>query len=378
MKRISILGSTGSIGKQTLEVVSRYPGEITVMGLAARRNRLGLADQLLKYSPRWAVLTDPTLPITPGISSGDVALTEMVTHPDVDLVVVAMVGAAGLKPTLDALRAGKMVALANKEALVMGGSLIRDELQYADQLVPIDSEHSAIWQCLQGEPASGIEKLLLTASGGAFRDLPLEELQRVTPEQAREHPNWVMGQKVTIDSATLMNKGLEVIEASILFGIDIRNIEVILHRESIVHSFVYFKDSSVKAQLGLPDMRVPIQYALTHPNRWENSLERLDLTRWSSLHFSEVDMTRYPCLELAIRAAEMGGTCPAALCAADEIAVEQFVAGAIPFTGIPDLIRDTLSRHAFCPDPDLDDIISVDRVTREDARALASTHAHSS
>jgi 1-deoxy-D-xylulose-5-phosphate reductoisomerase len=370
MKNIVVLGSTGSIGEQTLQVACEFPDRLKIAGLAARRNLNRLLEQTQEHRPRWVALVDKVVDAPADIRRGSEALIDMVVHPEVDLVVVAIVGAAGLEPTLAALRAGKLVALANKETLVMAGAIIKKQLGLGGTLVPMDSEHSAIWQCLQGEGVETVERVVLTASGGAFRDLSSDELMSVTPAQALAHPTWHMGPKITVDCATLMNKGLEVIEASILFDVDISQVEVTMHRESIVHSLVYFADSSVKAQLGLPDMRLPIQYALTHPERWPNSLTRLDLTEAGALHFASVDWDRYPCLRLAIEAGRQGGTYPAALCAADEVAVSEFLAGRIGFTDISHVIESTLDRHVSGDDSSLEGVLAADSSARLSALDL--------
>lgn len=373
MRNIAILGSTGSIGEQTLQIAAEFPDDIRVVGLAANSNGRRLAEQVERFHPQHAVLSDASVTAIAPIRTGSDALMEMVMAPNVDLVVVATAGAAGLLPTLAALGAGKLVALANKEALVMAGPLIKEQLGRSGSLVPIDSEHSAIWQCMQGEPGLTIERIVLTASGGAFRDYPPEQLRQVTPEQALRHPNWKMGPKVTIDTATLMNKGLEVIEATLLFNIEIDRVEVIMHRESIVHSLVYFVDSSVKAQLGLPDMRLPIQYALSHPHRWQNSLDRLELSKLGTLCFEEPDWNRYPCLRLAIEAGRRGGTYPAVLCAADEVAVDSYLQGTIPFTAISNVIEATLENHVPCMNPLLEDILQADDIARRECRSRVLT-----
>lgn len=365
MRKVAILGSTGSIGNQALDVAARFPDEVRIVGLAANQSVARLREQVDRYEPKYAAIMRSDIDPGEGVQTGVDAIIDMVTAPDVDLVVVAIVGAGGLLPTLSALEAGKLVALANKETLVMAGSMIKDRLRRAGELVPIDSEHSAIWQCLQGEPQNAIEKVVLTASGGAFRNLTREELETVTPDQALRHPTWRMGPKITVDSATLMNKGLEIIEATLLFDVTMEDVEVIMHAESIVHSLVYFADSSVKAQLSLPDMRLPIEYALSYPDRWANTLERLDLTRLGQLHFGSVDWDRYPCLRIAVEAGRLGGTYPAALCAADEVAVELFLTGHIGFLDIPALIERTLDRHVSCPHPSLDDILQADATARE-------------
>jgi 1-deoxy-D-xylulose-5-phosphate reductoisomerase len=307
------------------------------------------------------------------VAQGEDGVVELVSRPEVDLVVVGSAGAGGLMPTLAALHAGKLVALANKETLVMAGSVIRQELEAGrGQLVPIDSEHSAIWQCLQGEPHRSIERLILTASGGALRNLSPEELEAVTPEQALHHPTWTMGKKITVDCATLMNKGLEAIEARWLFDLPMNRIEIVVHHQSIIHSLVTFEDGSTKAQLGLPDMKLPIQYALSHPERWPNDLPRLDLAAAGALTFAPIDLERYPALRLALEAGRAGGTYPAVLAAADEIAVDAFLARSIPFTHIPQIVDAVLQQHTPCPSPTLDDILGADAWGRGVAKRLVS------
>ena len=287
-------------------------------------------------------------------------------HPDVDLVVVATVGSAGLGPTLAAIRAGKAVALANKEVLVMAGHIITAEARRSGaELRPIDSEHSAIWQCLWGEDRESVERIVITASGGPFRDTPREELAKVTAQEALRHPNWQMGQKITVDSATLLNKGLECIEARWLFDVPLERVDVILHRESIVHSLVEFRDGSLKAQLGVPDMRLPIQCALTYPERLPGTqIPRLDLKLVGTLTFTKADTKQYPCLGLALEAGRQGGTHPAVLAAADEIAVQHFLAGHIRFTDIAHSIQDALSAHNPLANPSLDDVLHADAWAR--------------
>ncbi|MDP2726371.1 MAG: 1-deoxy-D-xylulose-5-phosphate reductoisomerase [Dehalococcoidia bacterium] len=368
-----MLGSTGSIGTQALDVVRNLPGRFQVVALAGGQN-LGLLQQqveefrpLLAYSS--AAEAGPARLRRAGAAIA--APEEMAAHPQVDLVVMAIAGSAALPPTLAALRAGKAVALASKEALVMAGAIVmREAREHGARLLPVDSEHSAIWQCLQGEgDKDQIARILLTASGGAFRDHTPAQLQKVTPQEALHHPTWRMGKKVTIDSATLMNKGLEVMEAHWLFDLTFDRIEVVMHRESIVHSLVEFVDGSVKAQLGMPDMRLPIQYALTHPERLPNqTLPRLDLAGLGKLTFGEVDLGRYPCLRLALEAAQAGGTCPAVLNAADEVAVERFLAGEMAFLDIPRLVEGVLARHQPTVDPDLDTIMEADAWARGQAR----------
>ena len=363
-RNLLLLGSTGSIGRQTLDVVRGMREHIRVVGLAGHSNVDLLREQAAEFEPAYVVASDAARPALAGVAaevlSGTTGMEELCRREDVDLVVVGTSGEAGLLPTLAALECGKFVALANKETLVAAGPLIREALQRGGgELVPIDSEHSAIWQCLQGEPHDSIERLTLTASGGALRQLTLEELHTVTPAQALQHPTWQMGPKITIDSANLMNKGLEVLEATWLFDVPMNAVEILLHPQSIVHSLVTFGDSSTKAQLGLPNMRLPIQYALSHPARWPNQLPRLELAAAGSLDFAPVDYNRYPALALALQAGRHGGTYPAVLCAADEVAIDAFLRGAMPFTGIPSLIEAALDVHTNCSSPQLGDIIEA-------------------
>ncbi len=361
-----VLGSTGSIGRQTLDVVRSLPKHFNVIGLAAGGNATLLEEQAAEFRPRLIYCDRESEYVRGRVSARWAGMEEMAAHPDTDVVVTATLGITGLSPTLAALRAGKTVALANKEVLVMAGQLLTAEAKrHSAQLRPIDSEHSAIWQCLWGEHPDSVERIVLTASGGPFRDTPPEELHRVTAEQALRHPNWQMGQKITVDSATLLNKGLECIEARWLFDVPLDRIDVILHRESIVHSLVMFRDGSVKAQLGVPDMRLPIQCALTYPERVPGTaVPRLDLRRIGTLNFGTPDMTRYPCLSLALEAGRKGGAFPAVLCAADEIAVQHFLAGHLGFTDIARLIEGALSAHTGPADPSLDDILAADASAR--------------
>jgi 1-deoxy-D-xylulose-5-phosphate reductoisomerase len=380
-RSIAVLGSTGSIGRQTLDIARRFRDRITIYGLAAGRNIEELNRQIAAYRPAVVAVAEASdrVAVNAGgshVLTGVEGMIELATAPEVDLVVAATGGTAGLRPALAALHAGKRVALANKEALVMAGALLTEAgARMGGELVPIDSEHSAIWQCLQGEPEKTIERLTLTASGGALRHLPAEELHLVTPEQALRHPTWQMGRKITVDSANLLNKGLEVLEAQWLFGIGAERIDVVQHAQSIVHSLVTFADGSTKAQLGIPDMRVPIQYALSHPERWGNDLPRLDLAMAGSLTFAPIDLERYPALTVAREAGRRGGTYPAVLVGADEVAVEQFLAGGIRFTDIPALIEETLGRHKATRDPDLDGILEADRWARGMAESLVSARS---
>ncbi len=367
--RLVVLGSTGSIGRQTLDVVRSLPGRFTVIGLAAGANVTLLEEQTREFHPRMIRCDREGEYLRDRTSAAWTTMEEMASHPDVDLVVVATVGATGLAPTLAALRAGKTVALANKEVLVIAGQLITAEAnRHKAELRPIDSEHSAIWQCLWGEQPHSVRRIILTASGGPFRDTPPEELDRVTAEQALRHPNWQMGQKITVDSATLLNKGLECIEARWLFDVPLDRIDVLLHRESIVHSLVEFRDGSVKAQLGIPDMRLPIQCALTYPERvTSTAVPHLDLRHIGALNFGTPDMRRYPCLSLALEAGRRGGTFPAVLCAADEVAIQHFLAGHLRFTHIARVIEDALAAHPGAANPTLDDILAADASARAGA-----------
>jgi 1-deoxy-D-xylulose-5-phosphate reductoisomerase len=370
VKGIAVLGSTGSIGRQTLEVARRLGNRFRVVGLAAGHNVPTLREQIRELSPAVVCCEDMTGDLRDDFAFAGaeyVSLDEMASHPDVDIVVVATAGKVGLSPTLAALRAGKVVALANKEVLVMAGSVVTQAATGA-QIRPIDSEHSAIWQCLWGEDQANVSRIILTASGGAFRDRSAEELAQVTPDEALRHPTWRMGRKVTVDSATLFNKGLEAIEARWLFGVPLESIEVVLHRESIVHSLVEFVDGCTKAQLGVPDMRIPIQCALCYPERLAApSTFRLDFAQMGGLHFDALDLSRYPCLALALEAGRRGGTHPAALAAADEVAVEHFLAGHIRFTDIPSVLERALAAHEDIPEPTLDDILEADARARHQA-----------
>ena len=326
MRKIVILGSTGSIGRQTLDIVRAFPDEFDVVGLAAGTNTGLLKEQMEEFQPDHVWSASAGAGEFPGAAY--TPMEEMVTLARVDQVMVALMGSVGLIPTLNALEAGKQVALSNKEPIVMAGNLIKDyESRYGGRVLPVDSEPSAIWQCLQGED-NEILRLMITASGGPFRTTPLEEMEHVTPEQALRHPTWKMGQKITIDSATLMNKAFEVIETHWLFGVPWERIEVVVHPQSTIHSMVEFADGSVKAQLGPPDMRLPIQYALFYPQRLPNSMiPRLDTSISHSLNFDPLEPKRYPCFSLAIEAARMGETYPAVLSAADEVAVQAFLDG---------------------------------------------------
>lgn len=365
---LAVLGSTGSIGTQALDVAAALPAYLRVVALAAGSNIALLNDQIRTFRPELVCCAAGRDGIDPG-GAAWATPEEIVTHANVDIVLIATTGRTGLMPTLAALRAGKTVALANKEVLVMAGALLRRLIaEHGGSLRPVDSEHSALWQCLWGEQPEDVSRLVLTASGGAFRDRPVETLADVTPEEALRHPTWRMGRKVTIDSATLLNKGLEAIEARWLFDVPLERIDIVLHRESIVHSLVEFADGSFKAQLAVPDMRLPIQLALTYPHRLPlRGLSPLDLAALGTLHFDPLDLDRVPCLRLALEAGRRGGTYPAVLAAADEIAVERFLAGEIRFTEIAAVIADALDAHDPVADPDLDAILAADAWARERA-----------
>ena len=369
IKKVAVLGSTGSIGQQTLDIVRSFPDRFRVVGLGGGENAGLLAEQASEFQPQ-LVYSTHNISLPHGSKSS--SMEEIASHPDVDLVVIATSGKAGLAPTLAATRAGKEIALANKEALVMAGEIITTEAKRCHALLlPVDSEHSAIWQCLQGEQA-GVSRLLLTASGGPFYSYTSPQLARVTAEDALQHPTWKMGRKVTIDSATLMNKGLEAIEAHWLFSVPLDRIEIIIHPKSIVHSLVEFVDGSIKAQLSVPDMHLPIQYALSYPERLPGyNLPRLDLAQINSLTFEAVDYENFPCLSLALEAGKKGGTYPAVLCAADEIAVELFLTGHISFPDIAEIIDNTVSLHQSISNPNLDEILAADVWARETATRIA-------
>ena len=380
--RVAVLGSTGSIGRQTLDVIRSLPDRFNVVALATGNNVTVLEEQAREFRPRMLYCGREQEYIERRIREASITgrwaeMEEMAAHPDVDVVVVATVGAAGLTSSLAAIRAGKAVALANKEVLVMAGHIVTAEAKrYGAELRPVDSEHSAIWQCLWGESPESVERLVITASGGALRDLSQEELERVTAEQALRHPNWQMGKKITVDSATLLNKGLECIEARWLFDVPLERIEVLLHRESIVHSLVEFRDGSVKAQLGAPDMRLPIQCALTYPERVPGaSVPRLDLKMIGTLNFGIPSTGRFPCLGLAIQAGKQGGTAPAVLAAADEIAVEEFLGGYIRFTEIPRVIEDTLNAHRQVGNPSIEQVLEADAWARSYAEGWVKAKA---
>jgi len=380
VKAITLLGSTGSIGTQTLDIVAEYPDRFRIVGLATGRNAELLAHQIRQFHPEIASICDPhQLPFLqaaisdidpqPILLAGEAGITEVARYGDAEAVVTGIVGCAGLLPTIAAIEAGKDIALANKETLIAGGPVVLPLVQkHGVKLLPADSEHSAIFQCLQGVPAGGLKRILLTASGGAFRDLPVEKLSQVTVADALKHPNWSMGKKITIDSATLMNKGLEVIEAHFLFGLDYDQIEIVIHPQSIIHSLIELEDTSVLAQLGLPDMRLPLLYALSYPERIPTAWERLDLVKAGNLTFRAPDHEKYPCMRLAYAAGRAAGSMPAVLNAANEQAVELFLQEKIRFLDIPQVIERVCDRHHAhnLPTPTLDDILAADQWARQE------------
>ena len=372
VKQVAVLGSTGSIGQQTLDIIRVFPHLFKVVGLAAGTNTDLLTRQISEFKPEFVYSQDSNS-LRTDAECQPVSLEEIASHPRVDTVVIATSGKSGLSPALAAVRTGKKVALANKEPLIMAGGIITTEAKrYGARILPIDSEHSAIWQCLRGEtqPAA---RIFLTASGGPFYNLSPDELNGVSVEQALNHPSWKMGKKVTIDSATLMNKGLEVMEARWLFDIPLDKISILVHQQSIIHSMVEFIDGSIKAQLSYPDMRLPIQYALCYPERQPNKrLPRLDWGKIRELNFQPVDPDAFPCLKLAIEAGKQGGTCPAVLCAADEVAVELFLAKRIKFTDIACLVERTLTAHEIISNPGLEEILAADAWAREKALKLGT------
>lgn len=374
MKQIAILGSTGSIGSQTLDVVRQHPQAFSVYALTAHRSVELLIQQALEFNPAVVCIADETcyprlrdalsdLPIQ--VMAGEQAIAQVVTHPAIDVVVAAMVGYAGLRPTIEAIKAQKTIALANKETLVVAGELIcRLAQRYKVNILPVDSEHSAIFQSLVGEDMASVEKLLLTASGGPFRTYSLEQMQSVTAAQALQHPNWEMGAKITIDSASMINKGFEVIEARWLFDIPVEQIQVLVHPQSIVHSAVQFIDGSVKAQLGTPDMRMPIQYALTYPERWHSHVPRLDFFATHSLTFEEPDLKRFPNLALAYEAMKRAGNVPCILNAANEVVNLAFREGKCGFLQMSDIIAKTMDKVHFVAEPNYEVYVETDDMAR--------------
>lgn len=384
VKTVALLGSTGSIGTQTLEVLRQQPGRFRVAVLSAQRQWELLARQAREFRPAAVVIGDETLyqslkaaladqPETT-VLAGPAALAEVVTRPEIEIVLTALMGYAGLLPTVAAIRAGKDIALANKETLVVAGELITSLVRQHDvRLLPVDSEHSAIFQCLVGEEQNPIEKIILTASGGPFRGRSAREMEVVTKAQALKHPNWEMGAKITIDSASLMNKGLEVIEAKWLFGLRNDQIDVVVHPQSIVHSLVQFRDGSLKAQLGLPDMKLPIQYALGYPQRLANAFPRFSFLDYPTLTFEAPDRAAFPNLELAFGAMLRGGNAPCVLNAANEVAVAAFLREQVGFRQMSDLVAGCLARVSYLAEPLLADLVATDAETRRLAESLVAT-----
>jgi len=374
IKLLTILGSTGSIGENALRVVSQHPDRFTLIGLSAHSNAERLVEQALEYRPRVVCIADEfryqqVKTALQGknieVYGGRAGLLELAARDDCSLLLNAIVGAPGMEPTIAAIRGGVDVALSNKESLVMAGEVINRLLEeHGVNLYPVDSEHSAIWQSLAGESLEQVRKLIVTGSGGPFRTVPREQFQTLTVEEALQHPNWNMGNKITIDSATMANKGLEVIEAHWLFGVAVERIQVLIHPQSIIHSLVEFRDGSVKAQLGVPDMKVPIQYALMYPEHAWADWETLDLTAIGTLTFEEPDFEKFRCMALAFEALKVGGTMPAVLNVANESAVYAFLAKNIGFHQIPHFIETAMSAHQVMPNPSLDDILETERWTK--------------
>jgi 1-deoxy-D-xylulose-5-phosphate reductoisomerase len=391
VKAITLLGSTGSIGTQTLDIVAQYPDQFRIVGLAAGQNWEMLAAQIRQFRPSIvAIRSAEKLPALqaaiqdldpqPILLAGEAGVIEVARYGDAQTVVTGIVGCAGLLPTIAAIEAGKDIALANKETLIAGAPVVLPLIaKHGVKLLPADSEHSAIFQCLQGVPQDGLRRILLTASGGAFRDWPVEKLTKVTVADAIKHPNWSMGRKITVDSATLMNKGLEVIEAHFLFGLDYENIEIVIHPQSIIHSLIELQDTSVLAQLGWPDMRLPLLYALSWPERLHTNWQPLDLVKAGNLTFREPDHQKYPCMQLAYAAGRSGGSMPAVLNAANEQAVALFLEEKIQFLDIPRCIEWVCDRHQNDnrANPSLDDILSIDKWARQEVLAAKTGGAFS-
>ncbi|MDB6019909.1 MAG: 1-deoxy-D-xylulose 5-phosphate reductoisomerase [Pedosphaera sp.] len=378
MKNVVLLGSTGSIGTSTIKVADDLPDQIRLLGLAAGNNLELLLDQTRKHQPAAISISDPqkakiardTLGTATEVFSGSEGLLKLATLPGADIVLIAIVGTAGLQPALAAIRAGKDIAIASKEILVMAGETVMSEARkYGVRVLAVDSEHSAIFQCLEDKPGSSVRNLWLTASGGPFRTTPKEDFANITVERALKHPSWVMGKKITIDSATLFNKGLEMIEARWLFDIEMARVKVVVHPQSVVHSMVEFVDGSIIAQLSTPDMCLPIQYALTYPERVRSDRVQTNLAKLGSLTFEEPDTERFPSINLARRAGEVGGTLPAVLNAANEIAVEAYVNQKINFPQITEMVRCTMDHHKVALHPTLDQILEADTWARSEASA---------
>lgn len=379
-KNIAILGSTGSVGTQALEVVGANPALFRAYVITAQNNAELLIQQALQFDPAYAIICneryysrvkEALASTTVKVLSGEEAIKDIVTDPDIDVVLTAMVGFAGLEPTINAIKAGKDIALANKETLVVAGELITDlAKQHNVNILPVDSEHSAIFQCMAGEERNSVEKIILTASGGPFRSKSLEYLAGVTREDALKHPSWVMGAKITIDSASLMNKGLEVIEAKWLFDLEADQVDIIVHPQSVIHSMVQFKDGSIKAQMGVPDMKLPIQYALAYPERIKNNFKRFDFINYPSLTFEKPDIKTFRNLALAFEALKQGGNMPCIINAANEIAVAGFLNNGLSFLAMSDIIEECMQKISFQAKPTLDDYLNTDKETRIFAQNL--------
>jgi 1-deoxy-D-xylulose-5-phosphate reductoisomerase len=377
VKNLSILGSTGSIGTQTLDIVRKFPNEFKIAGLTANKNSELLLRQIKEFKPKAVAIMDKTKTddllnfSSCQVCSGIEGLNKIASLDECDTVVNALVGSVGIKPTHNAIKSKKNIALANKEALVAAGSVIMEGVKKNNvKLMPIDSEHSAIFQCLNGENINDVEKITLTCSGGPFRNFSKEQLKNATKEDALKHPTWNMGNKITIDSATLMNKGFEVIETHWIYGIPYDKIDIVIHPQSIIHSLVEFQDKSVIAQLGLPDMKTPIQYALSYPKRFQNNLKSLNLAEIKNLEFSEPNFDMFPCLKYAYEAGKSGGTLPVVMNAANETAVWSFLDGKIRFIDIPVLIKRMMDVHKVIKSPDLKEILDIDKKTKEEMQKI--------
>ncbi len=373
-QHLAILGSTGSIGTQALEIVRQHPDRFDVVALSSRRRWEVLLDQIREFRPKYALICDEEAwknlkeaasTFETEILFGDKELKRLASLEEVDTVLNSLVGFVGFEPTLEAVKKGKKVALANKESLVVGGALIQQALQYPDQLIPVDSEHSAMLQCLVGEDPAHIEKIVITASGGPFRDYRPEQMKTVTVEKALKHPNWDMGAKITIDSSTMMNKGLEIIEAYWLFGLELNQIEPVIHPQSIIHSIVTFVDGSSKAQLGPPDMKVPIIYALSYPSRFELEVPRMDWSQLHELSFKPVNYQQFPCVKLAMDAIQEGGFAPAVLNAANEVAVQRFLDKEISYIQIPELVSSSLKNIRSADELSAENLNIINQEARE-------------
>ncbi len=377
MKNIVILGSTGSIGRNTLEVVRQHPGKLRVAGLSAHSDLKTLGKQIEEFKPKKVCLTGAQAPESfrrvygRRLLAGDEGLRELCSDPGVDLIVVAISGAAALAPVLTAVKHGKTIALANKESLVMAGPLVmRAAARHGARIIPVDSEQSAIWQCISVEKPRKIKNIFLTASGGPLRNVPRSKFREITVRQVLRHPRWKMGSKITVDSATLMNKGFELLEAIYLFGVPADMVTVLIHPEAIIHSMVEFIDGVIMAQLSVTDMRIPIQYALTYPQRLSSSLPGVDFFKLKALHFYKPDMAKFPCLELAYLSARAGGTLPCVLNAANEICVEEFLKSRLPFADIPGVVGGVVGKHRNIAQPALADILKADIWARGKAREI--------